>query len=248
MFASSESLSTKIALNEVSRSRKSESYASIGTVLGILFTTTPSKFLLSIQDPLCLDSTETVSPTMDPGLLTTSAISKEDTEKIMLGCAEACGVGRDIVERFFLPSEEQAHRIDHHISTGSYTVQMVLHYEGIMNHDFLLRCLSAMRSRNHILRTRLIKFEGRVYQVLLNDSVVFRQVATSLPVYLTQNAQARTTYGAPLCRYGFVQEPKGESFFVWSGEFIQTESILKHYAFSNVLSLESVHCSAVDAW
>ncbi len=63
----------------------------------------------------------------------------------------------------------------------------------------------------------------RVFQVIVRDSIVFQQAGVSLHVFLAQNSQVRMNYGTPLFRYAFVQEPHGESFFVWSGEPLQSE-------------------------
>lgn len=152
---------------------------------------------------------------------TTTSNRREYTEKLAHACAEACGVDRRTVEKICLASEEQERCMDHHKSTSSYMMQMVLHYEGNLNQDFMLRVLSAMRFKNHVLRTRLVVFEGQVLQAILKDSIVFQQLQVNLHVFLAQDAQARMGYGTPLFRYAFIQEPHGESFFIWSGEPLQ---------------------------
>lgn len=162
---------------------------------------------------------------MDTSTPTTNNLRKEDVEKLISACAEACGVSRETVEKICPASEEQIYRMDHHIGTGSsYVVQMVMHHEGDLNQNFLLRVLSAIRFKNHVLRTRLIKYDGKVYQVVLRDSIIFQQVGATLEIFLARNLQARMGYGTPLFRYAFIQEPHGESFFVWSGEPLQKES------------------------
>ncbi|KAF6222607.1 hypothetical protein HO133_000654 [Letharia lupina] len=154
---------------------------------------------------------------MDAGSPTTTNSRKEDTDKMIRACAEACGVGRQIIEKICPASEEQEHYMEHHISTGSsYMMQMVLHYEGDLNQNFLLRVLSAMRFKNHVLRTRLVKHEGHVYQVVLRDPIVFQQTGVDLHGFLAQNSRTRMDYGTPLSRYAFVREPHGEAFFVWT--------------------------------
>ena len=187
---------------------------------------------------------------MNAGSPITDDSRKEETEKIISACAEACGVGRELVEKICLASEEQKHRMDHHIETGSsYMMQMVLHHEGNLNQDFLLRVLSAMRLKNHILRTRLINYEGYVYQLVLKDTIVCQQLEADLHGFLAHDSQTRMDYGTPLFRYAFIKEPRGEAFFIWTSEPLQG----KHpYPFSslssNNLSILSVHCCVVDAW
>lgn len=165
---------------------------------------------------------------MDVASPTITNSLKEDTENVVRACAEACGVSREMIEKICPASKEQEHRMDHHIKTGSsYMMQMVLHSEGDLNHNFLFWVLSAMRAKNHILRTRLIKHGGQVYQIVLKDTVVVHQAGVDLPSFLAQNSRMRMDYGTPLFRYAFIREPHGEAFFVWTGEPLQTEFILK---------------------
>lgn len=144
---------------------------------------------------------------------------KEDTDKIVRACAEACGVDQSLVEKIGSASDEQERRMDHHIDSGlSYMMQMVLHCEGVLNQDFLLRALSAMRFKNHVLRTRLVRHEDQVYQVVLRDSIMYQHAAVGLHQFLGHNSRMRMDYGTPLFRYAFIREPHGETFFIWTGE------------------------------
>ena len=154
---------------------------------------------------------------MDAGSPITDESRKDETEKIISACAKACGVRRDMAEKIGLASEEQKHCMDHHVKTGSYMMHMVLHYEGNQNQSFLLRVLSAMRLKNHILRTRLIKYEGYVYQLILKDKIVYRMGA-GLHDFLAHESQIRMDYGTPLFRYALVKESHGEAFFIWTSE------------------------------
>ena len=116
-------------------------------------------------------------------------------------------------------------------------MQMVLRYEGILNEDFLLRALSAIRFKNQILRTRLTIHQGKVYQVVLNDSIRVRKVLVSLDNFLALNSQIRMDYGTSLFRYDLFQQIEGESFIIWSGKPLQIESTPTFELISNVLSL-----------
>lgn len=186
---------------------------------------------------------------MEAGSLTISDGRKEQIDKIVHACAEACEVDHGTVEKMGPASEEQERRMEHHIRTGSsYMMQMVLHCEGNLNQDFLLRALNALRYKNHILRTRLVRHEGQVYQVVLRDPMMYQQAAVDLQSFLEQNRRKLMGYGAPLFRHAFIREPYGETFFVWTGESLQTDYIPKASPVPNVLSFQSVHCSAVDTW
>ena len=155
--------------------------------------------------------------------LDTSDIQGQDSEKIIQACARGCGVGREIIQKISPASEEQAHRMDHHISTGSYMMQMVLHIEGRGDivQEFLLRVLDTMRLNNSVLRTRLIQYEGQAYQVILWDSITPQNVIGDLHAFRAENSLDRMGYGTPLFRQSFILDPSGECFFVWSGEPLQ---------------------------
>ena len=159
---------------------------------------------------------------MDTGSPSTTDIPSEDTQRRLEACARACGVARDIIEKICPASEEQKLRMDHHVNTGSsYMMQIVLHHEGDLtqkNQDFLLRVLSAIRLKNHVLRSRLIKHEGQVYQIVLKDSIVFQRIDGDLHSFLAHNSRTRMNYGTPLCRYAFVRDPHSEGFLIWTGE------------------------------
>ena len=158
---------------------------------------------------------------MDGGARTTCG----NDEKLSHACAKACGVDRETIENICPASVEQVHRMEYHIKTGSYMMQMVLQYEGVLDHIFLLQVLTGIRFKNHVLRTRLIEYEGQVHQVILKDSLVYHQAETSIDVFLAENSRVRMGYGTPLLRYAFVREPRGESFFVWSGGPLQIPAL-----------------------
>lgn len=149
----------------------------------------------------------------------------DDGEKFILACAEACGVERGTIENICPASEEQVHRMDHHIETGSYMMQIVLQCEGVVDSNFLLEVLNGIRFKNHVLRTKLIPYRGQTYQVILRDSLVYHSVETRIEDFLAQNSRVRMGYGTPLLRYAFIQDPRGESFCVWSGEPLQTPAL-----------------------
>ena len=161
---------------------------------------------------------------MDARSPAVSDCPNKDTVKMVRACAGACEVAEELVEKIVPASPEQEHRMNHHIETGSYMMQMVLHYEGDMNISFLIRVLSVMCAKNHILRTRLVRYGGKTYQVVLGDSIVF-QTASNMYGYLAQNHQARMSYGSPLLRYAFIREACGENFFVWTGKSFKCDFI-----------------------
>ena len=148
--------------------------------------------------------------------------NKELASALLLTC-EAVDSG--IMERICLATEEQVHRMEQHIRTGAYMIQMVLGYEGDLVHEFLLLVLNGIRSKNQILRTRLVKHEGQVYQVVLKDNIVFEHTKIDIQAFLAQNSRRNMSYGSPLLRYAIILAPHGQFFFVWSGEPLQIDQI-----------------------
>ena len=134
-------------------------------------------------------------------------------------------VDSEIMERICLATEEQVHRMEQHIRTGAYMMQMVLGYEGDLVHKFLRSVLNGIRSKNQILRTRLVKHEGQVYQVVLKDVIVFDYLKIDIQAFLAQNSRRTMSYGTPLLRYAIIQAPHDQSFLVWSGEPLQIDQI-----------------------
>ena len=175
-----------------------------------------------------------MAPTINVGTGITHGITKEDVEKLYKGCAEACRVDRGIIEQICPATKEQVYRMEHHMKTGSYMMQMVLHYDGALDHSFLIRVLNGIRSKNDVLRMRLVKHEGQVHQVILKDSLRFLLVETSIDAFLAENSRVRMGFGTPLLRYAFVRKPHSESFFVRSGEPLQIAYIT--YVGINVLT------------
>lgn len=173
---------------------------------------------------------------MDAGPYIPLAIGPEQIAKVVHTCAEACGVPHGMVEKVCPASEEQEYRMDQHIRTGSaYMTQIIMHIEGGLKGGFIHRALSSIRHKNHALRTRLIKHNGQIYQVVLRDSIVLEQFGGDLQSFLAHKSQTRMDYGTPLSRYDFILETGGEVFFVWTGEALRIELIPQSNSYSNVL-------------
>ena len=162
---------------------------------------------------------------MEAGAHSTTDIDMIANKKLTRALLHACGVtlGSGIMEKICLATEDQMHRMEQHIETGAYMMQIVLDYEGVMDEEFLLRVLNEIRSKNQILRTRLVKHEGQVYQVILKDTIEFKFTKKTLEGFLSTNARKPMNYGSPLLRYAFVQADPRQSFFVWSGEPLQVD-------------------------
>ena len=60
---------------------------------------------------------------MDAGSPTTSGGRKEQTDKIVRACAEACGVEHGLIAKIGSTSEEQERRMKYHIRIGSLVVK-----------------------------------------------------------------------------------------------------------------------------
>ena len=158
-------------------------------------------------------------------------------EEVRNFCANACGVDKTIIEGITGASPEQDYRMNHHIKTGSYVTQMVLHYDGKPDKDFLTKVLITMRSKNHMLRTRIVKYGLQVFLVVLQDRL-FWEDGVGLREYCEENLSVhkRMTWGSPLFRYAFVQD-EGETFFVITGKLLLSHPIIVHRKYSTIPTL-----------
>lgn len=140
-------------------------------------------------------------------------------DNIISACAEACNVDRELIEHVQDATLEQVHRMKHHIKNGSYLEQMVLQFDhkaSVEQQDFFVKVIDTIGVKNHILRTRLVKHESAVYQVVLKDGNRWTTKG-DLEVYLYTNINTRMGYGSELCRYALLGDEQGQTFFIWTG-------------------------------
>jgi hypothetical protein len=151
--------------------------------------------------------------------LKSGATVRKLQDNVISACAEACNVDRQLIEHIHHATPEQEHRINHHIKNGSYLEQMVLQFDHkatIEQQEFFIKVINTIRVKNHILRTRLVKHESAVYQVVLKDGNRWTTKG-DLEVYLCENINTRMGYGSELCRYALLGDEHGQTFFISTG-------------------------------
>ena len=129
-------------------------------------------------------------------------------QNMVRSCAEACGVDAEAVQKIVPASEDQRHFMERHRANGSYVMQTVLHIQGNPTKPFLVGILHNVGSKNEVLRTRLVKYRGLVFQAILNDIVQLRGSRADIRVFLARDSALRMGYGNPLIRCTFVQGPQ----------------------------------------
>ena len=140
------------------------------------------------------------------------------SEAELCACAQACNVDRGMIEFVSPVHPEQQRRFESHLATGSYMETMV--FESILKPDrdqkqFLITAFEAVRFENCLLRTRLVKYEERVFQVVLSDRAEWTE-GVNPSVYMGQNSVVRMSYGNPLYRYAFLDDEDKPCYFVWT--------------------------------
>ncbi|KAK3176000.1 hypothetical protein OEA41_007322 [Lepraria neglecta] len=140
-------------------------------------------------------------------------------QKTISACAKACNIDPRLIECIYPAHPEQEHRMNHHIHNGTYFEQMVLqfdHMASVQQQKFLIKVIDTIRIKNYILRTRLVKRENTVYEVVLKERSPWT-TEDYLKGYFRKNINVRMGYGSELCRYALLGDEHGETFFIWTG-------------------------------
>ena len=145
-------------------------------------------------------------------------IAYDPSEDELCACAQACNVDRDMITIGSPAHPEQQRCMECHLETGSYMETMVVDFEQKPDDEqkrFLMTAFEAVRSRNCLLRTRLVKYKGQVLQVVLNDKADWTE-GVDLSAYKSQNRMIRMEYGKPLFRYAWLEDRNKPTHFVWT--------------------------------
>ena len=140
------------------------------------------------------------------------------SEEELCACAQVCNVDRGTIESVTLAHPEQQRRLEGHIITGSYMETIV--FESIqkpdrMQKDFLITAFEAVRFENCLLRTRLVQYGDRVFQVVLGDRAQWIEGLDSSD-HMGNNSVVRMNFGHPLFRYAFLEDEDKPTYFVWT--------------------------------
>ena len=133
---------------------------------------------------------------------------------LVYACAEACGVEQDVVEDVFPATDFQIMSFHQHIISGVMMLQTVFEMIGPPDLDLLRQTLQLLHDKNQILRTRLVKHDDRILQVVVNDKIEWGS-GHNLANYKASDMSKRVGSGDSLFRYAIVSEGD-KSFFVWT--------------------------------
>ncbi len=134
-------------------------------------------------------------------------------EDLVQECAGVCGVEKQAVEDIFLATENQEMLFAWHMMDGSAIIQYVFQIHGPARKDRIREVVDVIRQKNQILRTRMVRHNGILYQVVVRDTVEWYE-GTSLSAYRSHvfSQDGRIGYGDPLYRYAFIEEGRNLYF------------------------------------
>ncbi len=141
------------------------------------------------------------------------ATTQDLEENLVQECAGVCGVEQQAVEDIFLATENQEMLFAWHMMDGSAIIQYVFQIHGPAMKDRIREVMDVIRQKNQILRTRMVRHNGILYQVVVKDTVEWHE-GTSLSAYRSHvfSQDGRIGYGDPLYRYAFIEEGRNLYF------------------------------------
>lgn len=143
----------------------------------------------------------------------------DPSEDEVCACAQACNVDREMINIVSPAHPEQQRRMERHLEMGWYMDTMSFEFHRKPDREkmrFLMKVFEAVRSKNCLLRTRLVKYKGQVLQVVLGDEAKWDK-GDDLSAYKVQDSGIRMDYGRPLFRYALLEDKyKPTSYFVWT--------------------------------
>ena len=152
-------------------------------------------------------------------------------EELVQACAEACRVEKQAIEDIFPATKAQANLIAFHMKDGSFMPQNVFQMHGPANKDLIREVFEVIRQKNQILRTRIVKHNDAVYQVVIEDTAEWYE-GTSLLEYRNQvySKDGWVKYGDPLFRYAFIQEGR-DLYFAYTSQHAGYDGWTNHMIF-----------------
>ena len=142
-----------------------------------------------------------------PDTATPDAGKQDLDEDLVQECAKICRVERQAIEDVFPSVALQEVLFDWHLQDGSSMLQYVFQIHGPARKDQIREVVDVIQQKNQILRTRMVRHKGILYQVVVRDTVEWYE-GTDLSAYrsyvFSQDGWVR--YGDPLYRYAFIEE------------------------------------------
>ncbi len=152
-------------------------------------------------------------------------------EELVRACAEACKVEQQTIEDIFPATKAQANLLAFHTRDGSFMPQNVFQMHGPAKKDLIREVFEVIRQKNQILRTRIVKHNDAVYQVVVKDTAQWYE-GTSLSEYQNHvySKDGWVKYGDPLFRYAFIQEGQ-DLYFAYTSQHAGYDGWTNHLIF-----------------
>ena len=135
-------------------------------------------------------------------------------ESVVQACVKACGVQRNLIEDVFPATFFQLLVFHDHMARGAMLLQTVFEIRGSLDLDVLRQTWQLLHDKNHIMRTRLVKHDDQILQVVVNDSIQWES-GNDLAEYKASDISKRVGSGDSLFRYAIVSEGD-RTFVVWT--------------------------------
>ena len=145
--------------------------------------------------------------------------------------AKACNVEPEAIEDIFPATKAQANLIAFHQKDGSFMPQNVFQIHGPAKKDRIREVFEVIRQKNQILRTRIVKHNDAVYQVVIKGVAEWYE-GTSLSEYKKHvySKEGWVKYGDPLFRYAFIEEGR-DMYFAYTSQHAGYDGWTNHMIF-----------------
>ncbi|PYH82682.1 acetyl-CoA synthetase-like protein [Aspergillus uvarum CBS 121591] len=146
-----------------------------------------------------------------------AAGSPEEREKRLLRIAASIGVSVDRIEDVYpcTPLQEGLMAITAR-QPAAYVSRQVYAMGSAVDRNQFQAAWETLSGEVSILRTRILVDGGSpAVQVVVRDNIHW-QTGTDLEQYLQADHALGMSLGQPLVRYGFVEEPSGACYFIWT--------------------------------
>lgn len=143
-----------------------------------------------------------------------------DLEGLRADVAYACGVAPIFVEDIAPTTPLQQRLASLNRDAGLWVLSLTF---GCQNVDLaeLEAVVETVRSRNPILRARMVHVRDQIYNAIVQDQAVW-ETSSSLSRYLSQLAGVRILYGSPQVRYGYISDQdEGPHFVITATHAVQ---------------------------
>ena len=158
-------------------------------------------------------------------------VAQDLDQDLVQACAKACNVDPQSIEDIFPATKAQANLIAFHQRDGSFMPQNVFQIHGPAQKDRIREVFEVIRQKNQVLRTRIVKYNDAVYQVVVKGAAEWYE-GKSLSEYKKQvySKEGWVKYGDPLFRYAFIEEGR-DLYFAYTSQHAGYDGWTNHMIF-----------------